>query len=69
MLRDGGIDGLLDYSHPLFCEPNCLCFLTVGSLRQRQDRRKIGMIQRRDPIARGNVHFAMRWRHNAARVA
>lgn len=53
MLRDGSIDGLLDYSHPLFCERNCLCFLTVGSLRQLQDRRGIGMIQRRDPIARG----------------
>ena len=34
MLRDGGIDGLLDYSNSLFCERNCLCFLTVGSLRQ-----------------------------------
>lgn len=69
MLRDGGIDGLLDCSHPLFCERNCLYFLTVGSLRQLQDRRGIGMIQRRDPIAQGNVHFAMRWRHSAARVA
>ncbi|AUA31663.2 hypothetical protein CWR53_03150 [Pseudomonas sp. SGAir0191] len=36
---------------------------------KHQDRRGIGMIQRRDPIARGNVHFPMRWRHNAARVA
>lgn len=53
MLRDGGIDGMLGYSHPLLCEHNCLCFLTVGSLRQLQDRRRIGMIQRRDPFARG----------------
>lgn len=65
MLRDGGIDGLLGCSHPLFCERNCLYFLTVGSLRQLQDRRG----DWDDPIARGNVHFAMRWRHSAARVA
>jgi len=36
---------------------------------KHQDRRGIGMIQRCDPIARGNVHFATRWRHSAARVA